>query len=99
MEMIRRHGRGGRFFRPDLVQGTEETVAFHPKEPCADQHDERVAHDFDDAHRLAHHPRRSANQDRCDGDDGHGRERLQQGRRERQHDAASPGLLIGEQVG
>jgi hypothetical protein len=94
----RRHRR--RFgFRSDLAQGMQEAAPFYPEEPRADQHDECVTDELDDAHRLAHHLRGGADQHRGDGDNGHGGRGLQQSRGEREHDATPPGFLVGEQVG
>ena len=82
--------------RPQQMQ---ERAALHPQQPQADDDDERVTHLLDDAHGVAHHLRRGAEQHRGDADDGDGGQRLHDGRRKRQHHAALPGLVVGDDVG
>ena len=96
VRVIRRR-RGG--LRPYRVQRVSKRAALHPQQPRPDQHDQGVADELDDPHRVAHHLRRRADQDRGNGDDHHGGDGLQQGRGERQYDAAPPGLFVGNEVG
>ena len=86
--------------RPDVVHAHAGSRC-----PCtqssrsADEHDQRVAGDLDRPHGVAHRLRGRAEQHRGDANDRDRDERLQQRRGERQHDAAPPGFLVGDEIG
>ena len=86
-------------FGLQVAERGKKAVTLDPQQPRADQHDQAVADDLDDAHRVAHELGGRAEQHRGDADDRHGGQRLHHRRGERQRDAAAPGLLVGEQIG
>ena len=96
--MIVRVLRRWRRFGFECVQRAKERASLHPEEPGADQHDQRVADGLDDAHRVAHRLGGRADQIAATRNQHHRGERLQQSGRERQDDAAPPGLLVGDEV-
>ena len=65
----------------------------------ADQRDQRVAGELDHPLGAAHLAGGGVEQRRRDADDRHRDKRLQQRRGKRQHDAAPPGLLVGDEIG
>ena len=81
------------------TQQFNESSALHPQQPRADRDDQQIAHDLDHPHGVAHHLGGGAEQRRGDADDRDRDQRLQHRRGERQHDAALPGLVIGDEVG
>src|SRR5262249_20376840 len=85
-----------RLFAP---QQTQESAAFDPKQAQADQHDQRIADDFNHADGITHRLGSSAQECGSDADDRDGHECLKHRRSERQKDATPPGLVIGDQVG
>ena len=97
--MIVRLLRCQRRFGFECVQGAKERARFYPKKPGADQHDQRVANGLDHAHRVAHGLGGGADQNSGNSNQHHCGKCLQECGRERQNDAAPPGLFIGDEVG
>ena len=52
------------------AQQTQESAAFDPQQAQADQHDQRIADNLDDANGVAHRFRRRAEECRGNADDG-----------------------------
>src|SRR4051812_34147710 len=75
--------------RPQQLQ---KRAALHPQQPQANDDDQRIADDLDDANRVAHCFCGRAEQNRENADNGDGGESLKDRRRERQGDTALPGL-------
>src|SRR4029078_9035371 len=84
------------FFESHRLQ---QRPALHPQETQTDQQNERIADDFDHAYGIAHNLRRSAKESRDDPNDGDCGNRLQNGGRKREHNAAPPGLVVRHQIG
>ena len=97
--MRRRHRGADRGRAMERLQRADERASLHPQQPQPDQDDERIAHDLDPVDRALHGRRGGIEQRRRDADDHHRDQRLQQRGGERQHHAALPGLLVGDQVG
>jgi hypothetical protein len=87
-----------RLRRRQAVERSQESPALRPQQSQADENDQHVAGDFDPAHGLVHRLGGRPEDDRGHAHDRHGDHRLQQRRRERQHDAAPPRLLVGDEV-
>src|SRR5471032_2177791 len=77
----------------------QEGAAFYPEQPQPNHDDQRITHDFDDPHGVAHRLGGGAEQHGGDAHDRDGREGLQYGGSEGQHDAALPSLVISYQIG
>src|SRR5690349_9319164 len=83
----------------EAARGMPKSAALDPDQPRADQRDQGVAHQLDDALGIAHLPGGGVEQGRGDADDRDGNQRLKQRRGKRQHDAAPPGFLVCDQIG
>src|SRR3954454_24834575 len=98
--IVRRCDRGA-----DRVQGpiyvprfAKKALALDPDQPRANERDQRVAGKLDHPLGAAHLPGGGVEQRRRDTDDRDRDEGLQQRRRKRQHDAAPPGLFVGDEI-
>ena len=99
--MMRMRGRGSAdaLRRAQQRPFGEEAPALGVEKLRAHQRDQRIARDLDPPHRGAHRLRGRAEQRRRDADHGDRDQRLHQRGGKREHDAALPGLLVGDQVG
>ncbi len=97
--VLRRHRGANRVQRPAQASRlADKALALDPDEPRAEQRDQRVAGQLDDAARVAHLACGGVEDDRRDADERHRDERLQKCRGERQHDAAPPCFLVGDEI-
>ena len=78
---------------------TQKPTALAPCEPRAESRDEPVTRDLDDALGPAHLTRRDVEDRRTDADDRDRHQRLHQGGRERERDAAPRRLFIRDEIG
>ena len=94
-----RHRGADRVQRPaQAPHRVEEAPALGPDQPRANQRDQRVARELDDTLGAAHLAGGGVEQCRGDADDRNRNQRLKQRGSERQHDAAPPRFLVGDQV-
>jgi hypothetical protein len=82
--------------RADRTPSAKEPAT---KQPGSQEYEQRITYDLDDADRITHHFRRGADQRGGDAYDDNGRDGLQQCGSKRQYHAASPGFLVGDDVG
>ena len=80
------------------ARGIHKAPALDPDQPRADQRDQPVTDDLDHPFGVAKLSCGGIEHNAGDADDCDRNERLQQRRGERQHDAAPPGLVVGNDV-
>jgi hypothetical protein len=80
------------------AQQTQEGTAFHPQQAQADQYNQRITDNFDDADGVTHRFCRRTKERGGDPDNGNSRECLQHRRCKREHDASAPGFVIRDQI-
>src|SRR5262245_55976211 len=92
--IVIRHGMGGFF----ATQKAQERAAFDPQQAEADQHDQGIADDLDCTNRIAHRLGGRAEERGRNADDRDRGECLKKSRSKRQHNAAPPGFVVGDEV-
>src|SRR5262245_19742522 len=80
------------------TQQAQKGTALNPKQPQADQHDQRIAHNLNHTDRVAHRLCGRAQKRGGDADNRDGRKCLKNRRGEGQHDASAPGFVVCNQV-
>src|SRR5581483_10786902 len=94
----RREGEVGRLMPTQFAGGDQEAAAFDIEKSQADQDDESITCDLDQMDGQSDRLRGCTKQDGSDGYDDDGDHRLDGRRHKWQHNAAAPGLLIGDEV-
>jgi hypothetical protein len=92
-------GNSGRFPPGHVAAGDEKGAPLHVCQSKTDENHKAVAHDLDDVDRSSDRRRRRTEKDRYDRHDGDGNGGLNARRREREDDAATPSLAIGDDIG
>jgi len=96
----RRHRRThGMQWPADAAGRIDEAASLDPQQSHADEDDERIACELDDALGVAHHLLGRIQEQTSCADKHYGCDRLQQGGGKRQNHAAPPGFLIGNDIG
>src|SRR6476469_9751384 len=81
------------------TQQPQESAALYPQQAQPNQHDQGITDDLDNADCLTHCFGSGAQHGCSNADNGDGGECLKDRGRKRQHNAAPPCLIIGDQIG
>src|SRR4029077_5112553 len=81
------------------TQQPQESATLDPQQAQANQHDQGITDDLDNADCVTHCFGSGAQHGCSNADNGDGGECLKDRGRKRQHNAAPPGFIIGDQIG